>query len=132
LLEESLEGKRIDARDVYDGEILRGKSECAHTHSLLRRNITHVARFDLNCFTNGSLSTRQDGFAMCGDRGGGEEILVQNTASHRFVACRMGASKPFEKLEIGDPVGTGDLILSGAPTAGKPAGNNSSDKDGRA
>jgi hypothetical protein len=45
----------------------------------------------------------------------------------------MGASKPPEKSEIEDPVGTGELNSDGcgslwsAPTAGKPAGNDASD-----
>ena len=38
---------------------------------------------------------------VCVESRGVEAILVQNTAPRRFVARRMGASKPLEKLEIG-------------------------------
>jgi hypothetical protein len=46
---------------------------------------------------------------------------VQNTASHCFIACCLGAIKPQEKLEVGDPaVGPEDSILSGAASFGAP------------
>jgi hypothetical protein len=37
-----------------------------------------------------------------------------------FTACCLGAIKPQRKLEVGDPVGPGDPILSGAAPFGAP------------
>jgi hypothetical protein len=93
-----------------------------------------MANVESDCFTDGRLPFWLDCFAVCGDQGGIEEVLVQNTASHCFVACCMGASKPFEKLEIEDPVGTGDFNSVGCGSlwstlmAGKPTGNDLSDR----
>jgi hypothetical protein len=41
----------------------------------------------------------------------GGEIWKQNTVSLHFVAHGLETIKPHEKLEVGTPVGTGDLIL---------------------
>jgi hypothetical protein len=46
---------------------------------------------------------------------------VQNNVSHHFIAsCCLGATKPWEKLEVGDSVSAGDSILSGAAPFGAP------------
>ncbi len=44
--------------------------------------------------------------------GGVERLMMQVTMSLRFVACCLGTIPFQEKLEVDDPAGPGDSILS--------------------
>jgi hypothetical protein len=53
LMEKGIESERFDTRNVDDGKILGSASKCTHADPVFRRDLTHRAKAESDCFTDG-------------------------------------------------------------------------------
>jgi hypothetical protein len=133
LLEESFESKRFNARTVDDGKVFGSKSECPDSYSVLRRNMMRMVNAHLDCFTNGRLSSWLGRFCHVWDRGGLKRYWCKTLHLIILLLIVWEQANLWRSWRLDDPVGTGDVrcgSLWSALMAGKPAGNDSSSKNG--